>query len=77
MSIHEESTIVSEGPMMGGVQHLVMLDQDNPQNRLDTIVPDLALIGRGMAAMRLPSISTYARVREHAKKTNSSRGWER
>src|SRR5689334_6117974 len=43
MSIHEESTIVSEGPMMAAFNNLVMFDQHNPQNRLDTIVPDLAL----------------------------------
>src|SRR5712671_1187239 len=43
MSIHEESTIVSEGPMMAVFNNLVMFDQHNPQNRLDTIVPDLAL----------------------------------
>jgi ABC-type transport system substrate-binding protein len=43
MSIHEESTIVSEGPMMAVFNNLVMFDQHNPQNRLDTIVPDLAV----------------------------------
>ena len=42
MSIHEESTIVSEGPMMAVFNNLVMFDQYIPQNRLDTIVPDLA-----------------------------------
>ena len=42
MSIHEESTIVSEGPMMAVFNNLVMFDQHIPQNRLDTIVPDLA-----------------------------------
>jgi peptide/nickel transport system substrate-binding protein len=43
ISIHEESTIVSGGPMMAVFNNLVMFDQHNPQNRLDTIVPDLAL----------------------------------
>ena len=43
MSIHEESTIVSEGPMMAVFNDLVMFDQHIPQNRLDTIVPDLAV----------------------------------
>src|SRR3984893_9171471 len=43
MSIHEESTIVSEGPMMAVFNNLVMFDQHIPQNRLDTIVPDLAV----------------------------------
>ena len=42
MSIHEESTIASEGPMMAVFNNLVMFDQHAPQNRLDTIVPDLA-----------------------------------
>src|SRR3984893_9741743 len=43
MSIHAESTIVSEGPMMAVFNNLVMFDQHIPQNRLDTIVPDLAV----------------------------------
>src|SRR5213082_1911716 len=43
MSIHEESTIVSEGPMMAVFNNLVMFDQHTPQNRLDTIVPDLGV----------------------------------
>src|SRR5690242_3982198 len=43
MSILEESTIVSEGPMMAVFNNLVMFDQHIPQNRLDTIVPDLAV----------------------------------
>src|SRR5258708_40163550 len=42
MSILEESTIVSEGPMMAVFNNLVMFDQHIAQNRLDTIVPDLA-----------------------------------
>src|SRR6184192_2008213 len=42
MSIHEESTIVAEGPMMAVFNNLVMFDQHIAQNRLDTIVPDLA-----------------------------------
>src|SRR5947208_14798513 len=42
MSIHEESTIVSEGPMMAVFNNLVMFDQHIAQNRLDTIIPDLA-----------------------------------
>jgi peptide/nickel transport system substrate-binding protein len=43
MSIHEESTIAALGPMMGVFNNLVMFDQHVPQNRLDSIVPDLAL----------------------------------
>src|SRR5438552_16815406 len=42
MSIHEESTIVSEGPMMAVFNNLVMFAQHIAQNRLDPIVPDLA-----------------------------------
>jgi len=42
MSILEESTIVAEGPMMPVFNNLVMFDQHIAQNRLDTIVPDLA-----------------------------------
>src|SRR5437879_2682758 len=43
MSIHEESTIATLGPMMGVFNNLVMFDQHVKQNTLDSIVPDLAL----------------------------------
>src|SRR5437667_8784475 len=42
MSIHEEATIVSERPMMGVFNNLVMFDQHVSQNSLASIVPDLA-----------------------------------
>src|SRR6266571_8858677 len=42
MSIHEESTIYSERPMMGVFNNLVMFDQHVRQNSLNSIVPDLA-----------------------------------
>src|ERR1700726_965070 len=42
MSIHEESTVFAEGPMMGVFNNLVMYDQHVPQNSLKSIVPDLA-----------------------------------
>src|SRR5271169_4201009 len=42
VSIHEESTIVVLGPMMGVFNNLVMFDQHVPQNTLSSIVPDLA-----------------------------------
>ena len=42
MSIHEEATIVSERPMMGVFNNLVMFDQHVKQNSLESIVPDLA-----------------------------------
>src|SRR6201993_3110978 len=45
MSIHEESTISTLGPMMGVFNNLVMFDQHVPQNSLDSIVPDLAVSG--------------------------------
>src|SRR5260221_14557036 len=42
MSIHEESTIATLGPMMGVFNNLVMFDQHKKQNTIDGIVPDLA-----------------------------------
>ena len=42
MSIHEEASIVSERPMMGVFNNLVIFDQHVKQNRLESIVPDLA-----------------------------------
>ena len=42
MSIHEEATIVSERPMMGVFNNLVVFDQHVKQNSLSSIVPDLA-----------------------------------
>src|SRR5215470_3848845 len=42
MSIHEESTIAGQGPMMGVFNNLVMYAQHVPQSGLKSIVPDLA-----------------------------------
>ena len=42
MSILEEATIGSQAPMMGVFNNLLLFDQHAPQNRLDTIQPDLA-----------------------------------
>src|SRR5712671_1765219 len=42
MSIHEESTIAGQGPMMGVFNNLVMYDQHIAQTSLNSIVPDLA-----------------------------------
>src|SRR5438046_6515088 len=42
VSIHEESTVFAEGPMMGVFNNLVMFDQHVPQVSLQSIVPDLA-----------------------------------
>jgi peptide/nickel transport system substrate-binding protein len=41
-SIHEEATFATVMPFMGVFNNLVMYKQDVAQNRLDTIVPDLA-----------------------------------
>jgi peptide/nickel transport system substrate-binding protein len=41
MSIHEESTIIAEAPMMGVFNNLVMFDQHVAQNSLNDIVPEL------------------------------------
>ena len=40
MSIHEEATIVSERPMMGVFNNLVMYDQHVPQNSMQSIEAD-------------------------------------
>src|SRR3954470_19770520 len=42
MSLHEEATGSALRPMMGVFNNLVMYDQQQAQNRPDTIVPDLA-----------------------------------
>src|SRR5437868_12829238 len=42
MSIHEESTIAGQGPMMGVFNNLVMYDQSVPQSGMKSIIPDLA-----------------------------------
>jgi peptide/nickel transport system substrate-binding protein len=42
LSIHEEVTYAALVPMMGVFNNLVMYKQDEPQNSLQSIVPDLA-----------------------------------
>ena len=42
MSILEEGTISAIMPMMGVFNNLVLFDQHVPQNRVESIVPDLA-----------------------------------
>src|SRR6202048_2774435 len=42
MSILEEGSISAIMPMMGVFNNLVLFDQHVPQNRVETIVPDLA-----------------------------------
>ena len=41
-SIHEESTVSTSIPFMGVFNNLVLYKQDEPQNSLSSIVPDLA-----------------------------------
>src|SRR6266852_1116368 len=41
-SIHEEATISAVGPFMGVFNNLVLFKQDEKQNRLDLIEPELA-----------------------------------
>src|SRR5438067_9042504 len=42
MSIHEETTVYAERPIMGVMNNLVMFDQHVKQNSLASVVPDLA-----------------------------------
>jgi peptide/nickel transport system substrate-binding protein len=42
MSIHEEATVIAEGPMMPVFNNLLLFDQHVAQNSLETIVPELA-----------------------------------
>src|SRR6202162_6294904 len=42
MSIHEEAFNSAQNPMMAVFNNLVLFEQNVPQNRMDTIVPELA-----------------------------------
>jgi peptide/nickel transport system substrate-binding protein len=42
MSIHEETTVVAERPIMAVMNNLVLFDQHVPQNSLSDILPELA-----------------------------------
>src|SRR6266849_6024484 len=42
MSIHEEATFATQGPMMGVFNNLIMYKQDVPLASIEAIVPDLA-----------------------------------
>src|SRR5689334_23387933 len=42
MSIHEETTVVAERPMMAVMNNLVLFDQHVKQNSLSVIAPELA-----------------------------------
>src|SRR6266480_5856535 len=43
MSIHEEALNSAQNPIMAVFNNLVIFKQDVPQNRIDTIVADLAI----------------------------------
>src|ERR1700753_1626584 len=43
LSIHEEATVFSMGPMMGVFNNLILFDQHVKQTRLESIRPELAL----------------------------------
>jgi peptide/nickel transport system substrate-binding protein len=43
MSIHEEALNSAQNPMMPVFNNLIIFKQDEPQNRMGTIVPDLAI----------------------------------
>ena len=61
MSIHEESTVVAERPVMGVFNNLVLFDQHVKQNTLDSIVPDLATSLRTVASVIGPPRSVTNR----------------
>src|ERR1700751_5905969 len=42
MSIHEEALNSAQNPMMAVFNNLVLFNQNEPQNRIDAIVPELA-----------------------------------
>src|SRR3954447_10983103 len=42
MSIHEEALNSAQNPMMAVFNNLVLFNKDEPQNRIDAIVPELA-----------------------------------
>src|SRR6266446_4657115 len=42
MSVHEETTVVAERPMMAVMNNLVLFDQHVKQNSLSVIMPELA-----------------------------------
>ena len=47
MSIHEETTVVAERPMMAVMNNLILFDQHVAQNSLSTIVRNSLPTGRG------------------------------
>src|SRR5437588_12636359 len=58
MSMLEESTLAVNRPMMGVFNNLVIFKQDEPQNTLDSIVPELGrqlVVERGRHGADLPA----------------------
>ena len=73
MSIHEESTIAGQGPMMGVFNNLVMYDQAVPQSGLKSIVPDLATDWQWDEAGTSLSFKLRANVKWHDGKPFTAR----
>src|SRR3954462_11761389 len=65
MSIHEEALNSAQNPMMAVFNNLVIFKQDVQQNRLDTIVPDLATKWSWNADMTELTFSLRHSVRWH------------
>src|SRR5437879_13579096 len=57
-SIHEEATISSVAPFMGVFNNLVLFKQDEKQNRLDLIEPELSESWTGNEAFTWLSFPT-------------------
>ena len=73
MSIHEESTIAGQGPMMGVFNNLVMYDPNVPQSGLKSIVPDLAMAWSWDDGRTQLSFKLRPRVRWHDGKPFTAR----
>ena len=73
MSIHEESTIAGQGPMMGVFNNLVMYDPDVPQSGLKSVVPDLATAWSWDDARTALSFKLRSGVRWHDGKPFTAR----
>src|SRR5689334_23997557 len=65
MSIHEEAFNSAQNPMMAVFNNLVLFRQDVPQNRIDTIEPDLATKWSWDADMTALTFELRQEVRWH------------
>ena len=52
LNIYEQATPWGQGPLMSVYNNLILFDQHIAQNRLETIVPDLASNGYGTRTAR-------------------------